>query len=72
LGRWPRLGRCPEPVEGPLALADNPADGLDFSLPDLCRPEAPYVLCLGRLDESFVVYDHPQVIIFRRSETWND
>ena len=59
-GRWPRLG--------PLALADDPADGFDFSLPDLCRPEAPFVLRLGRLDESFVVYDHPQVIVFRRCE----
>jgi hypothetical protein len=24
------------------------------------------MLYLGRLDESFVVYDHPQVVIFRR------
>jgi len=57
-GRHPRLG--------PLALADDPAAGLGFSLPDLCRPEAPFVLRLGRLDESFVAYDHPQTIIFRR------
>ena len=57
-GRWPRLG--------PLALADDPADNLDLALPDLCCPEAPFVLRLGRLDESFVVYDHPQTIIFRR------
>jgi len=59
-GRYPRLG--------PLALMDDPTAGLDFSLPDLCRPGAPFVLRLGRLDESFVVYDHPQAIIFRRSE----
>jgi 4-amino-4-deoxy-L-arabinose transferase-like glycosyltransferase len=57
-GRYPRLG--------PLALVDDPAAGLDFSLPGLCRPEAPFVLHLGRLDESFVVYDHPQVVILRR------
>ncbi len=58
LGRHPRLG--------PLALADDPAAGLDFSLPELCRPQAPFLLRLGRLDESFVVYDHPQVIILQR------
>ena len=57
-GRSPRLG--------PLALVDDPAAGLDFSLPDLCRPEALFVLRLGQLDESFVVYDHPQVVILQR------
>ena len=57
-GRYPRLG--------PLMLVDDPTAGLGFSLPDLCQPEAPFVLRLGRLDESFVVYDHPQTIIFRR------
>jgi len=57
-GRWPRLG--------PLALADDPAAGLGFSLPDFCQPRAPLVLHLGHLDESFVVYDHPQTIILRR------
>jgi len=57
-GRYPRIG--------PLALVDDPAEGLDFSLPESCRPDAPFVLRLGRLDESFVVYDHPQVVIFRR------
>jgi hypothetical protein len=53
-GRHPRLG--------PLTFRDNPVAGLDFTLPDVCWPEAS--LCLGRLDESFVVYDHPQVMIF--------
>ncbi len=53
-----------EPRLGPLVVADDPAAGLDFSLPDLCRPDVPFVLRLGRLDESFVVYDHPQVVIF--------
>ena len=57
-GRYPRLG--------PLAVVDDPTAGLSFSLPGLCRPEAPFVLRLGRLDESFVVYDHPQVVILRR------
>lgn len=54
---------------GPLALIDDPAAGLDFSLPAMCRPSAPLVLNLGRLDESLTVYDHPQVVIFwRRGE----
>jgi 4-amino-4-deoxy-L-arabinose transferase-like glycosyltransferase len=52
------------PRLGPLALRDDPTVGLDFSLPDVCRSDA--FLHLGRLDESFVVYDHPLVIIFRR------
>jgi 4-amino-4-deoxy-L-arabinose transferase-like glycosyltransferase len=59
-GRHPRLG--------PISLLDDPTTGLDFSLPDLCEPETPIVLRLGRLDESFVVYDHPQAITFRRRE----
>ncbi|RLC81534.1 MAG: hypothetical protein DRI81_02135, partial [Chloroflexi bacterium] len=59
-GRYPRLG--------PLALVDDPTAGLDFSLPALCQPEAPFLLRLRRLDESFVVYDHPQVVILRRYE----
>jgi hypothetical protein len=59
------FGRCVR--SGPLALVDDPAAGLDFSLPELCQPEAPLVLRLGRLDESFVVYDHPQVVILGRA-----
>jgi hypothetical protein len=58
-GRHPRLG--------PLTLVDDPTIGLDFSLPELCQPDAPLVLRLGRFDESSVVYDHPQVVVFRRS-----
>jgi hypothetical protein len=54
---------------GPLALVDDPMAGLDFSLPAICRPQAPLVLRLGRLDESFVVYDHPQVIVLGRGST---
>lgn len=57
-GRHPRLG--------PLALADRATRGLEFSLPGMCRPEASVVLSLGRLDESFVVYDHPRTVIFER------
>jgi len=57
-GRHPRLGS--------LVLVDNPTANLDFSLPELCRPEGRVILRLGRLDESFVVYDHPQVVIWRR------
>jgi len=49
-------------------VADDPAVGLDFSLPERCRTEAPIVLRVGRLDESFVVYDHPQVVILRRRQ----
>jgi 4-amino-4-deoxy-L-arabinose transferase-like glycosyltransferase len=60
-GRYPRLG--------PLALADDPTEGLDFSLPSPCQSELPIRLCLGRLDESFVVYDHPLVVILRRAGT---
>lgn len=56
------------PRLGPLAIADDPTEGLDFSLPEVCRPDAPFVLRIWRLDESFVVYDHPQVVIFRRAE----
>ena len=58
-GRHPHLG--------PLALADDPTAGLGFSLPTLCRPGAPLLLQMGRLDESSVVYDHPQSIVFRRT-----
>jgi 4-amino-4-deoxy-L-arabinose transferase-like glycosyltransferase len=55
-GRYPRLG--------PLALRDDPTAGLDFALPEACWFGSS--LRLGRLDESFVVYDHPQVMIFWR------
>ena len=59
-GRHPQLG--------PLSLADDPAAGTGFSLPVLCQPRGPIVLRLGRLDESFVVYDHPLVVVLRRGE----
>jgi len=59
-GRFPRVG--------PSVMADDPTAGLGFSLPEACQPEAGRVLRPGRLDESFVVYDHPQVIVFRALE----
>jgi hypothetical protein len=55
-GRFPRLG--------PLVFKDDPTAGLPFSLPEVCRPRAGAVIHIGRLDESFVVYDHPQVVVF--------
>ncbi len=58
LGRYPRLG--------PAALADDPTAGLALALPSVCGPDAPLIIRLGRLDESFVVYDHPLVLIFRK------
>jgi len=57
-GRHPHLGS--------VVLRDDPAAGLDFALPDVCQTHAAVTLRSGRLDESFVVYDHPQVVIFRR------
>ncbi|NLF03238.1 MAG: hypothetical protein GX601_19915 [Anaerolineales bacterium] len=64
-GRAPRLGDL-------LAFVDDPAAGLGFVLPDECRSQAAIALNLGPLDESLVVYDHPQVIIFRRTATAPD
>jgi 4-amino-4-deoxy-L-arabinose transferase-like glycosyltransferase len=60
-GRTPRLG--------PLVLVDDSMAGLGFSLPEICQPDARVVFRIGRLDESFVVYDHPQVVILRRRIT---
>jgi hypothetical protein len=57
-GRDPRLGS--------LAVMDDAAGSLPFSLPGACRPDAPVTLRLP-LDESLVVYDHPRTIIFRRT-----
>jgi hypothetical protein len=56
------------PTLGPFALADDPTAGLGFDLPRLCGPQGYWVFRPGRLDESFVVYDHPQVLVFRASE----
>ncbi len=57
--RYPRLGA--------LVMMDDPTAGLAFSLPEQCQPGAGRIIRVGRLDESFVVYDHPQVIVFKAS-----
>jgi 4-amino-4-deoxy-L-arabinose transferase-like glycosyltransferase len=54
-----------DPRLGPIELVDDPTRSLPFSLPDICLSQAPIPIRL-RLDESFVVYDHPQVLVFRR------
>jgi 4-amino-4-deoxy-L-arabinose transferase-like glycosyltransferase len=59
-GRSPHLGS--------FALKDDPTAELAFSLPGLCEPAGSRALRLGRLDESFVVYDHPQTVILKASE----
>lgn len=58
-GRWPTLVG--------ISLADDPfgAAGLPLPHPD-CRPAGVW-LRLPHLDESFVVYDHPEVVLFIRS-----
>lgn len=56
--RWPRLAG--------LALADDPFQTSHLPLPHpTCRPAGAW-LRLPRLDESFVVYDHPMVIVYLR------
>jgi hypothetical protein len=59
-GRVPRVGAL-------LAYRDDPAAGLDFRLPAACAEEAALRIDLGQLDESYVVYDHPRTIVFRRT-----
>ncbi len=55
-GRWPSLAR--------ISLADDPFGAAGLPLPHpACRPTGAW-LRLPRLDESFVVYDHPEVVIF--------
>jgi hypothetical protein len=49
---------------GPIQIIDDPTGSLPFSLPDVCLSQAPVQIRL-RLDESFVVYDHPRVLVFR-------
>jgi 4-amino-4-deoxy-L-arabinose transferase-like glycosyltransferase len=51
------------PRVGPIAFGDDPTAGLDFALPGVCGPGVG--IDLGRLDESFVVYDHPTVVVFK-------
>ncbi|MGD8997939.1 MAG: hypothetical protein PVH80_07505, partial [Anaerolineae bacterium] len=58
-GRFPSLGS--------FVLADDPTASLAFSLPELCALERYRVSRPGQLDESFVVYDHPQALVFKAS-----
>lgn len=54
-GRWPSLAG--------ISLADDPFGAAGLPLPHrACRPAGTW-LCLPRLDESFVVYDHPEVVV---------
>lgn len=54
--RWPSLAG--------LSLADDPFGAADLPLPHpACRPAGAWFR-LPRLDESFVVYDHPEVVVF--------
>jgi hypothetical protein len=55
------------PGLGPIVLVDDPTSGLVFDLPRLCGLKEYRWFRLGRLDESFVVYDHPLVLVFRAS-----
>jgi hypothetical protein len=59
-GRWPRVG--------PVALADDPFRAAGLPSPDPGCAPGPPVLWLPSLDESFVVYDHPLVVILQRVE----
>jgi len=51
-----------------ITLLDNPRAGLPLSTPPLLAANRPagLVLDLGRADESFTVYDHPQPLIFAK------
>jgi 4-amino-4-deoxy-L-arabinose transferase-like glycosyltransferase len=55
------------PRLGPVAIVDEPLEGTGLPRPALPRP-APLVLSLGRVDESYSVYDHPRVLIFENVE----
>jgi hypothetical protein len=57
--RWPRLG--------PVTVLDDPFTPINLQWPSTCNPTAPS-LWLPRLDESFVVYDHPMTVILRRTD----
>jgi hypothetical protein len=49
-----------------ITLLDNPRAGLTLPSPPLLAANRPdgWVIDLGRADESFTVYDHPQPLIF--------
>ena len=62
--RYPQLGR--------IALCDAPESELGFAAPAPCRSVNVCRGSTGRLDESFVVYDHPRTIVFHRTATSPD
>jgi hypothetical protein len=62
--RYPRLG--------PFALCDAPDADLGLVPPARCGSADACVWPRGRLDESFVVYDHPRTIVFRRATAHSD
>jgi hypothetical protein len=51
-----------------ITLVDNPRAGLSLSTPPLLEANRPagLIIDLGRADESFTVYDHPQPLIFAK------
>ncbi|HUT15966.1 MAG TPA: glycosyltransferase family 39 protein [Anaerolineae bacterium] len=51
-----------------ITLLDDPREGLPLATPPLLMSNGPSgcVLDLGRADESFTVYDHPQPLIFKK------
>jgi hypothetical protein len=53
-----------------LLLQDNPRAGIGLATPALLaqRQRAGWSIDLGRADESFTVYDHPQPLIFAKTE----
>jgi hypothetical protein len=57
--RWPRVG--------PVIVLDDPFESVGLPRPAACGPTSS-VLWLPRLDESFVVYDHPLTIVLWRTD----
>jgi len=67
-----RLAAAPAvfPQLAGLTLVDDPREGLPLSVPPLLAASRPTsrVIILGKADESFTVYDHPQPLIFEKVE----
>ncbi len=59
------------PRLGPLAIVDEPLRGTPLQRPALLAAQqpAPLVLNLGHADESYAVYDHPRVLIFKKERS---